>query len=101
MKVPSLSSFQNCSYWLKSGIGSYWMSRGTYQLQATSEPGYRISIRGSLPTDGAPLHAGMVKTKSGWLTFAEAPSGDTPGAVLLATSGYLLCRSADEKVLLS
>ena len=41
-----------------------------------------------------------MKTKSGWLTFAEAPSGDTPGAVLLATSGYLLCRSADEKVLL-
>ena len=39
-----------------------------------------------------------MKTKSGWLTFTEAPSGHTPGAVLLATSGYLLCRSADEKV---
>ena len=59
MNVPS---FQNYPHWLKSGIGSYWMSRGTYQLQATSEPGYRISIRGSLPKDGSPLHAGMVKT---------------------------------------
>merc|ERR1719353_680703 len=76
------------------------MSRGMYQLQAASEPGYRISIRGGLPKDGTPLHAGMVKTKSGWLTFEERACGHTLGAVHLAASGYLLSRSDDERVLL-